>query len=463
MAACLVAACIATGQDSHRRILIEANVAAAPTVGQLGLDVWSVQHDRGVMEVRVSPFELDGLRAAGIDPTVIDKDIYATSARRHEAHPAPAGEEPWTTYHDLERAFQFMDELHAAYPNTSALFEFGATWEGRPMRGIRIGANAATIDDRKPAILITGCHHAREWISVEVPLYILARMLESYGSDPQITAIMDRGEIWFVPITNPDGFKFTEIDRFWRKNRRVNGDGSFGVDLNRNYSYEWGHDNGSSGNPKSETYRGPKPFSEPETQAVRDLYLERDFAAGVTYHSYAQYVMSPWGYTTQPPPGSDKMEDLVGAWATIVNDAGDNPFGPYVSGRWGVVLYIGSGIFVDWVFGDRGVPGAIVELPPRTNQQGGFELPPQYILPTCEENYPGAVYMIEQTFFDWCPSDCNRTTGTGRLDILDFVCFQQAFVAGAAHADCNQDGVLTIEDFICFQEAFVAGCPWPDG
>jgi hypothetical protein len=235
------------------------------------------------------------------------------------------------------------------------------------------------------------------------------------------------------------------------------------VDLNRNYSYEWGNDDGSSGNPSSPTYRGPEPFSEPETQAVRDLYLERDFAAGITYHSYSQYVMSPWGYTTLAPPGSEKMEALVGEWRSLVNDASDGLFGPYVSGRWGVVLYIGSGIFVDWVFGEHGVPSAIVELPPRFAGQGGFELAEERILPTCEENWPGIVYAMTETFFDWCPADCDRSTGTGVLDVLDFVCFQQQFMAGGALADCNGDGALTILDFVCFQQAFVEGCPWPDG
>ena len=462
VAAVLSVSMAAMGQVSERRILVEAGVGSAEAIGGMGLDVWTVRRDEGVMEVRVSEAELEALRAAGVDVEVVDPDVYLTSARRRAEGPAPGGE-PWTFYHDLEGADALLEELHAAHPNTSALFEFGETWEGRPMRGIRLSANAADVNDARPAILITGCHHAREWISVEVPLYIATRMLESYGSDPEVTAIMDRGEVWIVPITNPDGFKFTEIDRYWRKNRRDNGNGTFGVDLNRNYSYEWGHDNGSSGNPGSPTYRGPAPFSEPETEAIRDLYLSRDFAAGITYHSYSQYVMSPWGYTTAPPPGSEKMEAWVDEWRSIVNDASDGLFGPYVSGRWGVVLYIGSGIFVDWVFGDRGVPSAIVELPPRTSGQGGFELASDRILPTCEENWPGIVYTMSEVFFDWCAADCDRSTGTGVLDVLDFVCFQQQFLAGAPLADCNGDGALSILDFVCFQQAFVEGCPWPDG
>lgn len=440
--------------QSDRRILVELDDELLWVAGQMELDVWAVLRDRGSLEVRVSPAELAELRELG-DPVILIEDVY-----RDLAPPAPGGE-PWTSYHDLEGAYALLDELHAAHPNTSELFEIGRSIEGRPIRGIRLGADGG-IDDARPAILITGCHHAREWISVEVPLYLASRLLDEYGSSPRVTSLLDRGEIWIVPVTNPDGFKYTEIDRFWRKNRRNNEDGTFGVDLNRNYSFEWGHDNGSSGNTGSPTYRGPAPFSEPETQAIRDLYLQRDFAAGITYHSYSQYVMPPWGFTTDAPPGSEKMEALADGWADVLNDVGATPFGPYFSGRWGVLLYIGSGIFVDWVYGDRGVPSFIVELPPRFGGQGGFVLAPEHIVPTCEENYEGAIFMLEELFFEWCPSDCDRSTGHGALDVLDFVCFQEAFFAGSTLADCNADGELSVLDFVCFQLQFVDGCPWPD-
>ena len=148
---------------------------------------------------------------------------------------------------------------------------------------------------------------------------LLAHVLDGYGTDPQITSLVDTRELWFIPVANPDGYDFTfePGQRLWRKNLRDNnGDGVItpgdGVDLNRNYPYKWGYDNeGSSPNPASETYRGPAPGSEPETQAL-DAFVQRvDPEFFVNYHSAAELLLYGIGWQVATPSPDDVIYEAM--------------------------------------------------------------------------------------------------------------------------------------------------------
>src|SRR5690606_24982078 len=137
------------------------------------------------------------------------------------------------------------------------------------LAGIRL--SSAPKHDSLPTSLLLGCHHAREHLSVEVPLKAAQYLARNYATNPRIKELLDTREVWIVPMINPDGAEYdiaTGRYRMWRKNRRDNGDGTYGVDLNRNYATGWGGP-GSSASPKSDVYHGPGAFSEPETRAVR--------------------------------------------------------------------------------------------------------------------------------------------------------------------------------------------------
>jgi murein tripeptide amidase MpaA len=127
---------------------------------------------------------------------------------------------------------------------------------------------------------------------VEVPLYVAKHLAENYATDPHIRDLVDQAEVWIVPLLNPDGLEYTiHFYRYWRKNMRDNENRTYGVDPNRNYDYMWGNDNeGSSAISSSYVYRGPAPFSEPETQAIRDLFAQRDFQVSINYHNYSQVM-----------------------------------------------------------------------------------------------------------------------------------------------------------------------------
>ena len=179
------------------------------------------------------------------------------------------------SYHSAASLEQDMRQLADRQPEIVELREIGRSVENRPIWALRIGERRGST--RKVAFL--GCHHAREWVAVEVP-YRLAEYLVSHAHQNPVQQWLTQGEIWVAPMVNPDGHEYSRTeDRLWRKNRRPNPDGSFGVDPNRNYGYMWGTLNVSTSShvPSDETYVGPHAFSEPETRTVRDLIARELF------------------------------------------------------------------------------------------------------------------------------------------------------------------------------------------
>lgn len=170
------------------------------------------------------------------------------------------------------------------------------------------------------AIWIDGGIHAREWISPAAVTYVINQLIEDWENQPSYIQNID----WYIlPLANPDGYEYSHTnDRLWRKNRGGVGSGRCaGVDLNRNFGYKWGLQ-GASDRPCSEIFAGSKAFSEPETVAQK-MFMARsaaNFEAFLTFHSYGQYILYPWGYDTVVPP--DYMDlDRVGKEAASVSTA----------------------------------------------------------------------------------------------------------------------------------------------
>ncbi len=205
-------------------------------------------------------------------------------------------------YRTYTEATAVLQALVAAHPTLASLSSIGQSLEGRSILALKISDNVGA-DESEPEVLLMGCHHARELMSVEIPLQFAEYLLNQYGSNMQVTQLVQEREIWIVPIVNPDGYVYVQNNHagastnWWRKNRRDNGDGSFGVDPNRNYGYLWGYDNiGSSPTKSSATYRGTAAFSEPEIQALRDFCNNHEFVMWLSYHSYGELLLYPWGY-----------------------------------------------------------------------------------------------------------------------------------------------------------------------
>ncbi len=198
-----------------------------------------------------------------------------------------------------------LDAMAAQYPNlitAKAPISTFLTFENRPIYHVKISDNPSTNEAGEPKILYTAIHHAREPMSLMETIFYMWYVLENYGTNDEVTYLVNNTQMFFVPCINPDGYVYNETTNpngggMWRKNRRLNSNGSFGVDLNRNYSYGWGT-TGTSATPSNDTYRGTSAFSEPETQAMRWLVQNNDFEMAFNAHTYAEDILFPIGTTT---------------------------------------------------------------------------------------------------------------------------------------------------------------------
>ncbi|MGQ9800785.1 MAG: M14 family metallopeptidase [Candidatus Saccharicenans sp.] len=314
--------------------------------------------------------------------------------------PAEPGYKQWLrpqgglngAYHSYQELASELKTLAAAHPALARLFVIGRSLENRNIYALKVSDQPGLAED-EPGVAFFGCHHAREWISVEVPLLIGKYLLENYSRDSQVKALVDSAEIWIVPLVNPDGLEYSILNyRLWRKNRRLNLDGSYGVDPNRNYSYGWAYDDlGSSPEPDSSVFRGTAPFSEPETEAIRNLFQTRRIATAISYHSYSQLILYPWGYVDQPTEDELLFQQLAEDMAALIYQVNGRV---YQAGRAASLLYVTNGDFTDWAYGFYRIPAFTIELPPVDLLQGGFWNAEEDIQPIFQENLPAALYLI---------------------------------------------------------------------
>lgn len=280
------------------------------------------------------------------------------------------------------------DATLAQYPHLVKKIQIGSTIQNRPMYAYRVYKDNLRESFRaRNNIVITGTIHAREWISPSVVLHNFKMTVEELATTDTLYTdrLTDNCAIYFIPVTNPDGYIYTwTTQRLWRKNRRQVTTSVYGVDLNRNYGYQWGNNNGSSGNPSSETYRGTAPFSEPETQAVRDLSNSLPNVKGfIDYHSYGQHILWPWSYTTTPPPNAAYLQSVGTAIQSAIMATPGSV--AYDAGQASTTLYISSGASKDWFFAQFGGFTTTIEL----RNLNSFELPTNQITPTQDENWNG--------------------------------------------------------------------------
>ncbi|RMD88029.1 MAG: T9SS C-terminal target domain-containing protein [Calditrichaeota bacterium] len=205
-------------------------------------------------------------------------------------------------YYTFDEIVQDLDEMVTLYPNLiTPKQSIGKSIEGRDIWMVKISDNP-NIKENEEEILYTALMHAREPQGMASVMYYMWYLLENYGTDSVVTFLVDNRELYFIPCINPDGYVYNEMTNpngggMWRKNRRNNGNGIFGVDINRNFDYQWGFNNsGSSPNPSSSTYRGTAPASEPETQAIQNFAISHNFTMVFNYHSVAGTFNFPWGY-----------------------------------------------------------------------------------------------------------------------------------------------------------------------
>ncbi|MEW6366621.1 MAG: M14 family metallopeptidase [Acidobacteriota bacterium] len=296
-----------------------------------------------------------GWRGLGVDLRVEVEDVEAAYAKRLAAAPAEPGEFAEGsmggnfTYSEVVTK---MEEYRAGRPEIVGVqTKIGSSIQRRAVWAYKISDNPSKTEG-EPRVLLTGLTHAREPQGMMSLLYFVRDLVESYGSDPRATWLVNSREIWVVPVVNPDGYVYNEQKApsgggMHRKNMRVNSDGSSGVDLNRNFGYMWGYnDEGSSPQPRSEVYRGTGPFSEPETTALKKFCEKQKFGTALNLHSFGNYLIHPWGYTESIPEPT-LMPWLGGLLAK------HNQF--LVGTGYTTVGYPTNGDADDYMYGARGV------------------------------------------------------------------------------------------------------------
>lgn len=271
----------------------------------------------------------------------------------------------YLTYEEMQET---LDSMYARYPNLiskRAPINGDSTVNGNVIEYLKISDFVDT-DEDEPKVLYTALHHAREPNSLSQMIFYMWYLLENYETDEYVKFLVDNTQMYFIPCINPDGYQynfFTDPNGggFWRKNR--NGSG---VDLNRNYDFEWGYDNqGSSTNPSSETYRGTGGFSEKETQAVRDLCLAHDFKIALNYHCFGNLLIHPWGYIDGPT----EEDDIFKAFGRAMTAENNYLVGTGLE----TVGYTVNGDSDDWMYGEQDVKNRIYSMTPEVGTQSdGF-------------------------------------------------------------------------------------------
>ena len=347
------------------------------------------------MTPRLAPLGLAALVLALVAPLTAP---FVTRAAAADFPPADS------RYHNYAEMVATLDQAVADHPAIVQKFSIGTSYQGRELWAAKISDNVAT-DEPEPEVLFDSLHHAREHLSVEQNLAILRWLTDGYGTDDRVTRLVDRREIFIVFMVNPDGGEYDltgDPYRAWRKNRQPNaGTTAIGTDVNRNYDYRWGCCGGSSGNPSSSTYRGPKAFSAPESRAMRDFIRSRivggrqQIKAAITFHSAGEEILWPYGYTQTDVPSDMTVDDQAALKALGRRMAEKNGYVAKQSSS----LYVTDGDEIDYAYGRHRIFMYTFELYPShalVSSTARFYPADEKIGPQTERNKDAILYLMEQ-------------------------------------------------------------------
>ncbi|XP_030839604.1 carboxypeptidase B [Strongylocentrotus purpuratus] len=280
-------------------------------------------------------------------------------------------------YHTYDEINAWMDDFVSQNSKVTKI-KVSKTYEGVTVYGLQFKKNFAA----KKIAYIEGGIHAREWVSPATMMYMAKFFAEDYDTDSTVKSMLDNFVWIIVPVLNIDGYKYTQTDRMWRKNRHTVGTCK-GVDLNRNFDHMW-----KKRNFCDDTYPGTEALSEPETSGVNDFLLpqKNNLVLFIDFHAYGQLWLHPWGHTGSVIWNPDRTEQRRVA---DITEAAINANGkPYDVGESGPDMYPASGASEDYGYGSLGVVYSyVVEL--RDTGRYGFLLPTSLINPTAEEIYAG--------------------------------------------------------------------------
>lgn len=349
---------------------------------EAGLDIVEIE------ATRVSGFAHANLlaafkqrRSAPMVYSAVPLKVYLASAAKNSPPVDSA-------YHNYFQTTELLKSMAAKNDDIASLFSIGKTVEGRDIWCLRLNNSAkGTVASAKPGAFFLGNMHAREHLANEVPLLLAAWLLEK-RNDAAVKQYLDTLDIYIVPMNNPDGAEFDVKSgkyRMHRKNMAKNGNGSVGVDLNRNYD-AWWCERGASHSSWSDTYCGPKAFSEPESQAIKAFFEARpNLRTHISYHSFASTILYPWGGSETEIENAKDRNTFV----KIATEMGKlNGYHPQKASD----MYVAAGESCDWAYQATGVFAFTVELEGR-----GFYPGAAIITHAVETNIKAALYLLSVT------------------------------------------------------------------
>jgi hypothetical protein len=364
-------------------------------------DFWS--RKIGTVDVLLSPEALKKyeklFKAAGIDYSILKDNIQEQIDMETKSMESMKGKRQsksivgkFARYSEINN---FIKDIVSSNGDIASSYLAGRTYE---KRDINIIVFKTATSSR--SIFIDCGFHAREWIAVSSCVWIMDKIVKDYqNGDVLLKSILAKYEIHIAPLVNPDGYEYShDTFRMWRKNRKLNpGSACVGVDLNRNFGYKW-RTGGSSTNPCSDTYAGPSADSELETLALEKAILVKkgNWDAYLTIHTYGQYWLCSWSYSTTVYP--DDFAEVC-AKAKIGADGIKTFAGtPYTTGHSGVLFGALSGVSDDWAKGNATIKYSYtLELSPgqSTDSGYGFQLPEDRAPRVGQETYIGITTFLK--------------------------------------------------------------------
>uniref|UniRef100_A0A8B9ZPH0 Carboxypeptidase A1 n=1 Tax=Anas zonorhyncha TaxID=75864 RepID=A0A8B9ZPH0_9AVES len=359
----------------------------------LQLDFWLSPRGTGdPVDVRVPFPSLQPLKAHleanGVPYSIMIEDVQALVdqeqmqmlRQRRRLQPLSTDTFDYSSYHNLDEIYAFMDVLVAENPNLVSKLEIGRSTENRPLYVLKFSKGGTN----RPAIWIDTGIHSREWVTQASGVWFAKKIVQDQEKDEGLASILDQMDIFLEIVTNPDGFVFTHTsNRMWRKTRsKRSGSLCVGVDPNRNWNAGFGG-SGSSSSPCSETYHGPYANSEPEVEAIVNFVKNHgNIKAFVSIHSYSQLLLYPYGYTTTPVPDVEELHQVAKEAVTALSSLYGTK---YTYGSIITTIYQASGGTIDWTY-NQGIKYSFTfEL--RDTGRYGFLLPASQIVPTAQETW----------------------------------------------------------------------------
>jgi carboxypeptidase A2 len=394
------------------RINVETQVhvkalRALETVHGILADFWlSPKRLPGTAHIRVTSENrekiLEVLEEAGMKHEIMIDDLQSLVDKEAESLAKrrifKAGDHPTflTTneYHNLTEIYDYLDSVGKTYNYTVA--SIGKSHEKQDIKYIKIGKPSTDGSVKKEAF-INGCHHAREWLGCATMVYIINELTTKPDQYDDLLTGLD---IYVMPVLNPDGYRYTWVkDRMWRKTRSGPRQGCYGVDPNRNWNFKWGVA-GSSSNPCSETYDGPSPNSEVETQAITKFLgaHKTTIKSYFDIHTYSEDFMFPYGYAEVYPTDLDKIRSVASQAVAKVNAVNNEQF---ISGSITDIVYPASGSSIDYTKGVLNIDYSYaMELRPNGDSFNGFVLPEDQIIAGASECWAGVQWAFKAAMND---------------------------------------------------------------